>query len=414
MAKNKDKKVKKETPVALTKKEIKAQAKALKASADKNDAQEQIEKQSNKVDSTKPSKKDKKTTEKAKTNGTTDKKVQNVFTSIGLEPKHRAVPFQLVRHYDEVTVIKNREQFPYEAEVMLDSTFCAVIRNKGVTTFWSRTGAEFQHLEVLGESFEVKADGVYLCEIYIDNSISTSAKLATLFSPFRKNSLTAPQQALLDDKVTLVVNDFITLEEFTEGKSEAPYSKRKKLIKKSFKGFDKKLTKGKNARFFTPVTETCSDEIALRNFAMTSIDQGNKGINIRGEDSPYVCGHQNFHYLQITEGATHNLTCVGFEEGAGANEGKVANLLFTYKDGTEIKAPLGRAYTDEDSASMLQVLKSEGKVKKEGKKAKKGKKAKTASSPLGYVWEVNALEENAKGVMKNPTVGHFTKSKADF
>tara|TARA_R110000851_G_scaffold317339_1_gene480798 strand:+ start:25932 stop:27212 length:1281 start_codon:yes stop_codon:yes gene_type:complete len=398
---NKDKKVRAEkAPAILSKKELKAMKKA------------DLAKQSNKVDSGKPSKKDKKV--KPEANEPKADGVVNVFTSLGLEPKHRAVPFQLVRHYDEVTVIKNREQFPYEAEVMLDSTFCAVVRNKGVNTFWSRTGAEFQHLEVLGESFKVKADGVYLCEIYMDNATMPCAKLATLFSPFRKNALTAPQQAILDDKVTLVVNDFITIEEFTEGKAELPYSNRKKLIKKSFKGFDKNLTKGKSARFFTPVTETCNDETALRNFALTSVEKGNKGINVRGEDSPYVCGHQNFHYLQIVEGATHNLTCVGFEEGTGTNEGKVANLLFTYKDGTEIKAPLGSAYTDEDSASMLQVLKSEGKGKKEGKKAKKGKKAKTASSPLGYVWEVNALEENAKGVMKNPTVGHFTKSKSDF
>lgn len=387
----KDKKVKPQEP-KFSKKELKEQAKALKKSAKKSDKKEQPvkkDKQSNKVDS--------------KSSG-----VVNIFTAIGLEPKHRAVPFQLVRHYDEVTVARNKEQFPYVAEVQLDSTFVAVLQHKGATSFWSRTGNKYQHLEVLGKAFKVEQEGFYLCELFVAKDVMSSDKFTTLYSPFRKNALTAPQKAIVDDKSCLVVNDYMTVEEFTTGKSEAPYSKRKKMIKKHCK----KLGKGKRARFFTPVSETCENEKELRSFATKVIDEGNKGINIRGEDNPYVCGHQNFHYMQITEGVNYNLTCVGFEEGAGKNEGKVTNLLFAYKDNTEIKAALGRDYSDEDSENMLKVLKSDGKSKK--KKAKKGKKVKTASSPLGYVWEIHALEENTKGVLKSPTVGKFTKSKPDF
>lgn len=392
MSKNKDKKSSKKEPAILSKKELKAMKKA--------------DKQSNKVDSKKV---DSKKVDKKEEKTVKSSEVQNVFTAVGLAPKHRAVPFQLTRHFDEVTVAKNKAQFPYEAEVQLDSTFCAAVVHKGATNFYSRTGNLFQNCGELISKFKVKADGVYMCEITV--ATISKAKFEALFSPFRKNALTAPQQAILDDKSLLIVNDYITINEFTEGKSDVPYSKRKKFVK----SFCKKLNKGekkKSHRFFTPITETCEDLAALVSFREKVIGDGFKGINIRGEDNPYICGHQNYHYMQLLPYITYNLTCVGFEEGAGKDEGKVANLLFTYKDGAEIKAPLDSSYTAEDSLKMLEVLKSDGKGKK--KKAKKGKKVKTASSPLGYVFEINSLEENAKGVLKLPTVGKFTKTKSDY
>ena len=304
-----------------------------------------------------------------------------------------------------MTVIKNKTQFPYEAEIQLKSVFCAVLVTKEDCTFWSRTGAQMQNLEALGQAFKVKKQGIYLAELYVNEATASLEKLATFCSPFRKNALTAPQKTILDDKATLVVTDYLTVDEFTKGKSELPLGERRAIIRKSCKKVLKKIN------FALPATKLCKNEEELREFSAKCISKGNNGINIKGTTLPYVCGHQNFHYMQMVQGASHNLKCVGYEEGEGKLEGQVANLLFTYRDG-EIKAPLGRTYSAKDSAKMLEVLKSDGKGKK--KKAKKGKKIKTASSPLGYVWEVTGLEENSKGVMKLPTVGKFTDSKAEF
>lgn len=418
MAKNKDKKVKKnkavkEIKVELSKKELKAKDKAdrkaaaaagaipamsdkeaksaKKAASDACLKKIKEGKQSNKVDS------------KAKAPATKEK--VNIFTALGLDAKHRTVAFQLPRHFDEVTVARNKAQFPYEAEVLLDSVFTAVLVHKGKASFFSRTGNLFQNLEILGEQFKVKKDGVYMAELSVPEL--TAAKLNLLFSPFRTNKLTAPQQVTVDDKVQLCINDFITVREFTEGKSERVYGNRKAFVSKAMK----KLVKGKSSRFSLPQTIHCDNEDQLLR-ATDALTKGSYvGINIRGEDNPYVCGHQNFHYMHMLTPIKFNLKCVGFQEGAGKAEGTVTGLVFNYKEG-DITVPLGHSYSEDDSIAMLKVLKSDGKGKK--KKAKKGKKVKTASSPLGYVWEVNALEVNSKGVMKLPTVGQFTKAKADF
>jgi hypothetical protein len=372
MAKNKDKKVKKD--------------KSKKADKSKKSDKSEKKTQSSKVDS------------KAK-------KVVNVFTAIGLEPKHRAVPFQLTRHYDEVTVVRNKQQFPYIAEVILDSTFCAIVQHKGSTSFYSKTGNKLQALEVLGKAFKVEADGVYLAELYVDPAITTNAKLNAIVSPFRVNKLTAPQQEAIDDKAMLILNDYITIEEFTKGKGEAPYSKRLKTLRK----LTKKIVKAKNSNFAYPITDECNSEDGLRAVNESTIALGYKGINIRGADNPYVCGHQNFHYMQMVEGTTFNLLCVGYEASKAGD--KVGTLSFKY-DGKDVKAALDHTYSDKASAKMLATLQSE--PKKDGKKVKKGKKVKATGSPIGFVWKVTALEVNSRGVMKVPTVGKFTKDKADF
>ncbi len=391
MAKNKDKKVKKnkelkavkETKVVeLSKKELKAQAKAEAATRIANSEKKVADKKA----------------------ASTKEKV-NIFTALGLDAKHRTVAFQLPRHFDEVTVARNKAQFPYEAAVLLDSVFTAVLVHEGKASFFSRTGNLFQNLEILGEQFKVKKDGLYMAELSVPEL--TSAKLNLLFSPFRTNKLTAPQQVTVDDKVMLSVNDYITVEEFTTGKSESSYANRKAFVAKAMK----KLVKGKSSRFSLPIKAECSNEEDFRELVLNCKVDCGVGIAIRGEDNPYVCGHQNFHYMHMLAPIKFNLKCVGFQEGAGKAEGTVTGLVFNYKDG-DITVPLGHSYSEEDSISMLKTLKSDGKGKK--KKAKQGKKVKTASSPLGYVWEVNALEVNAKGVMKLPTVGQFTKEKAAY
>jgi hypothetical protein len=70
-----------------------------------------------------------------------------------------------------------------------------------------------------------------------------------------------------------------------------------------------------------------------------------------------------------------------------------------YKDGVEIKADMGKGYTDEDRIKFAKLF----------KKAKKGK------TPVGQIFEVYALEEGSKGALRLPKVGELRhdKKKAD-
>lgn len=375
-----EKKSKKTEPIkepVLSKKELKAQAKAGKS-----------DKKGKKVKTEKKPKEDAKSAKGSKEVLDTT----NVFTAVGLALTHRAKPFQLVRHYDEVTVESNKVAFPYQVETMSYGQLCAVLVLKGQVHAFTRTGAPFNNLGKLMHSFKniVLRDGIYICELYVPQAITSTDKLAAMVSPFRKNILTKPQQLIANDETRLAVCDYLTIEEFTEGKAEMLRTEREERLTDS-------IDFNADTRIHMPDSKKVKDMKGLLKFFNKQVKSGAEGVTIKGNDR-YVCGHQNFHFMSMLPYIKAKLECTGFMEGTGKLVGQVDKLIFKGKDGAVVEAALGDNYSEEDSIAMLKTCKH---------KKKKG-------APMGFVFDVYALEQSTKGVLKNPKVGNFTKDKADF
>lgn len=58
--------------------------------------------------------------------------------------------------------------------------------------------------------------------------------------------------------------------------------------------------------------------------------------------------------MKIVRGVSYDLECVGIEEGTGKYKGKVANLIFRWKEGKTVKAMLGKGWTHHDAKQMFE------------------------------------------------------------
>lgn len=100
--------------------------------------------------------------------------------------------------------------------------------------------------------------------------------------------------------------------------------------------------------------------------------------------------------MKIVRGVDYDLLCIGFEEGKGKYSGKVANLLFKWRDGQTVKAMLGKGWTHEDADKLLRYAtygKDVGMPEYEH-----------VASPVGKVYHVHALQESSKGKLRLPKV----------
>src|SRR5690554_8107347 len=80
----------------------------------------------------------------------------------------------------------------------------------------------------------------------------------------------------------------------------------------------------------------------------------------------------------------YDLLCVDYEEGKGKYAGKVANLVFQWKDGQTIKAMLGKSYTHEDAEGMFKAI--------------HGDAGAAPGNPLGKIFTVYGLQDSSKEI----------------
>ena len=311
----------------------------------------------------------------------------------------RPHPFQLVRHFDEVTVEANRNYYPYRCEVKYDGNLVGILVEKGeVIGSFSRTGNKFNNLKVIEGLFSsAKKDGVYIGEVYVDKSILSLEKLSGSISPFRKAKLTAPMTKILDEDVKIAIFDYVCIDDFIAGKAEIALEHRIETLEK----LAKKVVKKSKGRVHFPEATLVDNEKGMLKYFNDMVEKDHEGIVIKSLKHPYVAGHKNFHFTKMVKGISHDLECIGCEIGADdtKRKGQVTNLIFKYKDGLEVKANLGKGYTDEDRTAMAKAF-------------AKGKKKKT---PIGKVFAVIALEESSKGILRLPRVSELRHDKkADY
>ena len=110
--------------------------------------------------------------------------------------------------------------------------------------------------------------------------------------------------------------------------------------------------------------------------------------------------------MKIVKQVSYDLECIGVEEGEGKYKGKVANLIFRWKDGQTVKAMLGEGWTHQDASDMFEHYISDLTFAHSyGLKL----------GPVGKVYKVYALQESSKGKLRLPKVGERRFDKeADF
>jgi len=110
--------------------------------------------------------------------------------------------------------------------------------------------------------------------------------------------------------------------------------------------------------------------------------------------------------MKIVKQVSYDLECIGVEEGEGKYKGKVANLIFRWRDGQIIKAMLGEGWTHSGAEDMFENYKSDQTF---------AYSCGLKLGPVGKVYKVYALQESSKGKLRLPKVGERRFDKeADF
>jgi ATP-dependent DNA ligase len=191
-------------------------------------------------------------------------------------------------------------------------------------------------------------DGVYICEVV--NYAMSLEQLSGAISSERVNPLDETTKNLMK-QVQFKYFDYLSISEFLDGESVWKYEIR----------HDRLIKRIKYPLEVLPYAKV-EDEEAIRRIAKRVIDAGKEGVVVK-QNMLWVAGHKGKHQMKIVRGIDVDLECIGWEEGTGKYEGKVANLIFRYKDGKEIKAMLGKGWTHEMAQEMYDRIMAGNPVK---------------------------------------------------
>jgi hypothetical protein len=206
-------------------------------------------------------------------------------------------------------------------------------------------------------------------------------KLSGILNPGRNKPLT-DGQAISHTTSYLAFHDWIPTEDFVKGKSDEIYTDRYDILKMM-------LPPSLNLIHSHEILNQAEEDL----FFETCVNCGEEGIVLKNPMEGWVAGHKGWRVMKRVRGVSYDLRCRAYEEGKGKMKGKVGNLFFPWKDGKEIKCPLGKGWTHADAEAFF-----------------------TGASPIGLIFEVYALQESSKGVLRLPKAGELRhdKTKPDF
>jgi hypothetical protein len=319
----------------------------------------------------------------------------NVFEYIGLDSTHRKSDkvTMKVKHYDEVPVSRRPTECIYLGEVKKDGVFChVVVKSADDAAFFSRTGKEFSCTDYLLERV-LSSDlpcGVYMTELCCDEC--SLEALSGIFNPNRKKLLSDQQHEWCKSSY-LAFHDFVPIEDFIRGESILDAYNRHQWLCKHLPSdlmlINRSLVNG---------------DKFIRGFAKACIERGEEGAVFKRCDAHWVAGHKGWRAMKIVRGVDYDLLCIGAEEGTGKYKGKIANLIFRWKDGKEIKAMLGKGWTHEDADWLFKCWSYGESI---------NGTPHSESSPIGKIFQVYALQESSKGVLRLPKVGELRHDKVE-
>ncbi|OAO78591.1 RNA ligase family protein [Anoxybacillus flavithermus] len=252
--------------------------------------------------------------------------------SINKALQYKLIPefnVQLAKKFeDEVDKIKGKK---FVLTEKLDGCRCLLfVENSNIKAF-SRQGQPILGLVDIFREAKLLLDGVYDGELLIANADEYKDRdvLQETLKIVRKDT----------DKRNVIfhVFDYITHDDFKNGKSKLTYDKRREFIENNI---DKNLKWIK----IVPALYIGSDLNVISDMLAKLESQGKEGLMLNTLDGKYQCKRTDV-LLKIKSMNTMDCKIIGFEEGTGKYEGMLGALLLDYK-GYELRC--GSGFTDED------------------------------------------------------------------
>lgn len=329
----------------------------------------------------------------------------NVFEFLKLPPNHRTGNkiVQLVKHYKEVPASK--KGFPLIGQVKKDGVFGAlVVADDGRISVFGRTGKELTSCAAIINNAWVNslAAGVYIGEILSFYKCSLE-QLSGVVNPSRVNDLDE-LQASISVNLFMALHDHLTLPEFILGHTKAAYPERESRLIHAIDGIPLL------AEYRIPSVKIY-DESSMASFTKLCIDSDEEGAVYKHMTAPWVAGHKGFHVMKDVRIVAFDLECIGYEEGEGKYAGKVANLIFKWRDGQTVKAMLGKGWTHESAGDMFNIIKAIERHPDATPMLKKHN-----LYPIGKVYRVKGLADSSLGKIRLPKVEEHRhdKDKGDY
>lgn len=318
----------------------------------------------------------------------------NVFEFLGLPATHRGKNkvVQLVKNYGEVP--SSKKSFPLIAQPKEDGVFGMVVMSGGKVSVFGRTGEQLQSTSfIIRLASELMIDGVLIGEILSKHPCSLE-ELSGVVNPNRVNPLDGNQLSIASG-LYIALHDFITLQDFVVGKCIAPYDNRYKKLK----GIVEDSRIGVNLIQCT----TIYDEESLNRFTETCLANKKEGAVYKKPGEGWLAGHKGYRSMKVVGEVSYDLLCIGYEEGSGKYSGKVANLVFKWKDGQTIRAMLGKGWTHKDAEDMFKYIQM-------------GCDSINKANPIGCIFKVKGLMDSSKGKIRLPKVEELRhdKIKGDY
>ena len=313
----------------------------------------------------------------------------NIWEFLDLAPDHRkeAKTSGLCKNHDDVNWDSKTSglKLPCIVQEKMDGIHSIVVCYEGVFRIFSRTGKELSSTNQLINHIKVRysgrEDAVWLCEVCSDE-----LELGRISGITNPNRVEQAEQWEIDS-LYLAIFDCFTLPEFIKGETATAWPVRIGLAKHAiYNGFPAIVP-----AYFTAYNE---EEISI--FKKAILDKQGEGIVRKSFVAGWEAGKKWWACTKEVCSIELDLLCVGFEEGKGKLDGKVANLIFKWGDET-IKASLGKGWTHA-MAEQLFIDIHTGEYE-----------------PMGKIFRVYAMKYSTHGLLRQPKVAEerHDKTKPD-
>lgn len=315
----------------------------------------------------------------------------NIFEFIGAKPRTGNKVCQHVKHFDEVP--DSKKSYPMIAQIKKDGVCALVAKLDDKVKIFSRVGHEYKNCENLCRRFQKYSYSAMDFVVYIAELCNDSCSLEELsgmVNPNRVKPLSDDQEEIMAQSY-LSFHDAIPLIVFAEGKSSLTYHERYRWLAKNLP-----------IEFDLIGSSFVMDAEDAKAFTDWCIDRGEEGAVFK-QNEDWQAGHKGYRSMKMVKGVDYDLLCIGAEEGKGKYAGLVANLIFRWKGGKQIKAMLGKGWTHDMAEEMWKCYTYGEAVSMP--------EHRHVDSPVGKIFQVYALQESSKGKLRLPKVGELRHDK---
>lgn len=204
--------------------------------------------------------------------------------------------------------------YPAILQVKADGTYRTFIKTGDVIQAFSRSGEEYYHPKI-NQELQKLLDGAYIGELIVDGLEGSNSNIRYTSNGLL-NSLNPPAD------VTFFVWDYLTNEEFIQGKSTRTYNERFSDVLKYCQ-----------SECIKPIEsiEVSSYEEA-REIVNNWISNGKEGGVLKDLNSPFKNGTSKYQIKMKLE-IEIDVKCVGFTEGKGKFSSTFGAIVFESSDG---------------------------------------------------------------------------------